>query len=175
MNTGQMMLTIGAFFLLAVVILTVNRGLLTNNSVMIDNRYGILGVSLANSMMERATSKAFDEQSDTLGLTSTNSLTVVSSLGLDADETKNNPDSFDDFDDFNCYKTAPKSDTLLLEGTDKEVIFDTFCQVDYVEASNPEKISTNRTWHKRLIVSVTSTGLQDTIRLSTVYSYWYFR
>ncbi len=175
MNTGQMMLTVGAFFLLAVVILTVNRGLLTNNSVMIDNRYGILGVSLANSMMERATGKAFDEQSDTLGLTSVNSLTAVSSLGLDAGETIGNPDSFDDFDDFNCYKTSPKTDTLLLEGTDKQIIFKTFCQVDYVEASNPGNVSTNRTWHKRLKVTVTSTGVQDTIRLSTIYSYWYFR
>ena len=170
-----MMLTVGAFFLLAVVILTVNRGLLSNNSVMIDNRYGILGVSLANSMMERATSKAFDEQSDTLGLTSTNSLTVVNSLGLDAGETISNPDSFDDFDDFNCYKTTPKTDTLLLEGTTNKIIFKTYCQVNYVEASNPGVVSTNRTWHKRLIVSVTSTGLQDTIKLSTVYSYWYFR
>jgi hypothetical protein len=175
MNTGQMMLTVGAFFLLAVVILTVNRGLLSNNSVMIDNRYGILGVSLANSMMERATSKAFDEQSDTLGLTSINSLTAVNSLGLDAGETINNPDSFDDFDDFDCYQTTPKSDTLLLEGTDKKVIFNTYCQVDYVEASNPEKVSANRTWHKRLIVTVTSTGLEHSINLSTIYSYWYFR
>lgn len=175
MNTGQMLITIGAIFLLGSVILTVNRGLLSSNTVMIDNRYGIIAVSLATSTIERASNKAFDEQSDTLGLSSVTSLTLSGNLGLDSGESINDPDTFDDFDDFNCYRNTPKADTLVLEGTANKIIFYTNCQVDYVRADAPETISSNRTWHKRMMVKVYSPGIQDTIRLSTVYSYWYFR
>lgn len=181
MNTGQMFLTIAAIFLLGTVILTVNRGLLSSNSIMIDNRYGIICVSLATSMMERATDKAFDEKSDTLGLTMVNNLTLRQNLGLDAGESINDPDSFDDFDDYDCYRLTPRADSLELEGTDQKIAFLTYCQVDYVNESvsgnpgNPSIISMNRTWHKRMIVKVFSPGMQDTIKLSTVYSYWYFR
>ena len=175
MNTGQMLITIGAIFLLATVILTVNKGLLSSNSVMINNRYDIISASLATSMIERATSKAFDEKSDTLGLKLTTELTQSNALGLDAGESINDPNSFDDFDDYNCYKTTPKTDTLQLEGSGKQIIFYTNCQVNYVTANNPETITTGRTWHKRMIVKVYSSGIEDTVKLSTVYSYWYFR
>lgn len=175
MNTGQMMLTIGAIFLLSMVILTTNRGLITTNTTMVDNRYGILAVSLATSTIERATSKAFDQNTDTLAINTTNSLTNVSALGLDAGESRNFPDGFNDFDDYNCYKTNPKVDTLKFEGTNRKIVFNTFCRVDYVDQNNPNTISSIRTWHKRMIVSVIATGMTDTIKLSSVYSYWYFR
>ena len=126
-------------------------------------------------MIERASNKAFDEKSDTLGLKLTTELTQPNYLGLDAGESINNPDSFDDFDDFDCYRTTPKTDTLALEGTTKKIVFYTKCQVDYVKPSAPETVSSNRTWLKRMEVKVYSSGIEDTVRLSTVYSYWYFR
>lgn len=177
MNTGQMLITIGAMFLLSTVILTVNRGSLSTQTVMIDNRYGIMAVSLATSMIESATNKSFDENSDTLGLTSTNQLTLKNNLGLDAGELISSPGSFDDFDDYNCYKAVAKADTIpIVDGLEeRELIFNTFCEVDYVAANNPENTSALRTWHKRMRVRVFSPGLQDTIKMSTVYSYFFFR
>ena len=170
-----MLITIGAIFLLSTVILTVNRGFLSTNTTMMDNRYGIMAVSLATSTMEAATHKAFDEKSDTLGLTSTNELTQANSLGLDAGESYDNPESFDDFDDFDCYKDSVKVDKIPLEGTNQEITFNTRCWVNYVEDGNPEIVSTNRTWHKRIIVWVYSPELGDTIKMRTVYSYFYFK
>lgn len=175
MNTGQMMLTIGAVFLLSMVILTTNRGLITTNTTMVDNRYGILAVSLATSTIERATSKAFDQNTDTLAINTTNSLTNVNALGLDAGENRNFPENFNDFDDYNCYKTNPKVDSLTFEGTNRKIVFNTFCRVDYVNQNSPNTVSNQRTWHKRIIVSVIATGMTDTIKMSSVYSYWYFR
>ncbi|MCX7797192.1 MAG: hypothetical protein N2249_01035 [Melioribacter sp.] len=177
MNTGQMLLTIGAIFLLSTVILTVNRGLLTTNTTMIDNRYGIMATSLGTSMIERAISKAFDENSDTTEVTSTSQLTLPNNLGLDSGENRNDPNRFDDFDDFNCYRTVPLLDSLILDPNDltKKIFFKTFCRVDYVDQNNPNTVSTTRTWHKRIQVIVTSDAMKDTIRMSTVYSYWRFK
>ncbi|MEW6508711.1 MAG: hypothetical protein AB1432_13305 [Bacteroidota bacterium] len=175
MNTGQMLITIGAIFLLTMVILTTNRGLINTNATMIDNRYGILATSLATSMIEKATGKAFDHNSDTTAITSTNSLTNVASLGIETGENRNFPEDFNDFDDFNCYISNPKLDTVFFAGTTRRIIFSTFCRVDYVTTSNPNSATNERTWHKRMIVRVISPEMVDTIKLSTIYSYWYFR
>ncbi|MBA4405973.1 hypothetical protein C0389_01735 [bacterium] len=175
MNTGQMMITIAAFFLLSMVILTSSRGLITTNTIMVENRYGILSVSLATSTIEQATGKAFDHNTDTVAVTSINSLTNVGALGLDAGELSNDPTTFNDFDDFNAYKTVPKTDSLILEGTDKKMIFNTYASVDYVNPDNPNNVSASRTWCKRISVKVVSPGINDTIKMSSIYSYWYFR
>ncbi|HOI28670.1 MAG TPA: hypothetical protein PLZ15_02835 [Melioribacteraceae bacterium] len=175
MNTGQMLITIGAVFLLSMVILTTNRGLITTNSTMIDNRYGILATSLATSTIEKATGKAFDNNTDTIAVTSLTTLTNINYLGIDAGENATNPEGFNDFDDYNCYRTNPKLDTLAFEGTNRRIVFRTFCRVDYVSLNNPNSAYNQRTWHKRLIVRVISPEMTDTIKLSTIYSYWYFR
>lgn len=175
MNTGQMLITIGAIFLLSMVILTTNRGLITTNSTMIDNRYGILGTSLATSIIEKATGKAFDHNTDTIAVNSLTILTNINAIGLETGENRNYPDNFNDFDDFNCYRTIPKVDTVFFEGTNRRIIFNTFCRVDYVALNNINNVSTQRTWHKRMMVKVVSPGMGDTIRMSTIYSYWYFR
>lgn len=177
MNTGQMLLTIGAIFLLSTVILTVNRGFLTTNTTMITNRYGIMASSLATSMIERAISKAFDENTDTTEVTSTSQLTLPQNLGLDAGENRNDPNLLDDFDDYNCYRFLPHRDSIQIDPMDptKKLYFDTFCRVDYVSDSNPNNVSSTRTWHKRMQVIVTSSAMEDTIRMSTIYSYWNFK
>ncbi len=175
MNTGQMLITIGAVFLLSMVILTTNRGLITTNSTMIDNRYGILAASLATSTVEKATGKAFDHNTDTIAVTSLTSLTNINSLGIETGEFSSNPDEFNDFDDYNCFRTTPKLDTLAFEGTNRRIVFQTFCRVDYVSLNNPNSTYNQRTWHKRLIVRVITPEMTDTVKLSTIYSYWYFR
>ncbi len=177
MNTGQMLLTIGAIFLLSTVILNVNRGLLTTNTTMISNRYGIMATSLATSMIERAISKAFDEKTDTTEVTSLNQLTLPQNLGLDAVESRVDPNILDDFDDFNCYRFIPQRDSLILDVNDptKKIYFNIYCMVDYVNQDNPDIISSQRTWHKKLRVMVTSEAMEDTIIMSTVYSYWRFK
>lgn len=175
MNTGQMLITIGAIFLLTMVILTTNRGLVTTNATMIDNRYGILATSLATSMIEKATGKAFDHNTDTTAINDVNLLTNVSALGIETGESRNSPEDFNDFDDYNCFITNPKLDTVAFEGTNRKIIFKTFCRVDYIRTSNPNSAWNQKTWHKRMIVRVISPEMTDTIKLSTIYSYWYFR
>ena len=181
MGTGQMMMTILGMVLLSVVILTMNRGFYNTNTTMAYSRYNILGISVANSIIEDATGQRFDEIT-TGAQTSTSVLTASTSLGIESGESGTNPKTFDDFDDYNVYKTNPRYDTILVTGTTKKIIFSSICKVDYVTASNPSTTTTTKTWHKRLRLWVycpelrdPKTLVTDTIKLSTVFSYWYFR
>ncbi len=173
MNTGQTMLTIVAMILLSTVILTVNRGFLTTDTTMNENRIDILGVSLSNSIIEDATSLSFDESTVSASLTNTNSLTAPTALGIETGESASNPKSFDDFDDYNCYRNSPKLDTINVPGSKALILFRTYCRVDYVSQNNPDNISTTKTFHKKLSIKLFSPGMTDTIKLSTIYSYWY--
>ena len=186
MGAGQIMLTIAAVLLLSTTILTVNRGLMNTSSVLSSSRYDIMAVSLGNSILEDASSLAFDEKTTSAALTDSTQLTAPSSLGIDAGESNLTPAAFDDFDGYNVYNTSisgrtPKADTIIVEGVaNKKIIFKTICKVDYVSTSNPGSTSSVRTWSKRLKLLIYSddvldpaTSKTDTVKLSTVFSYWY--
>jgi hypothetical protein len=177
MNTGQMMLTILAMVLLSSVILTVNRGFLTTNSTMENNRVDILAISLANSIIEHASSLSYDEKTVGAAITKTISLTPYTSLNLESPEKRDSTNTFDDFDDYNCYRTNPKVDSIEVPGTSplKKFYFKSYCSVDYVDSTNPDVVSTSQTWNKKLTVRIFSPNMADTIRLSTVYCYWRYQ
>ena len=168
MNTGQMLITVGAMVLLTLVILRVNRGFLTTNTSMMETKFDVLAVSLGTSIIEEANGKAFDQNTDTTSVTSTASL---SSIGPDGSEVYPNFNDFDDYDGLVKIVKYDSSDTTF-----KSADFKIKCKVGYINPSNPEVLMTSpKTWHKRLNVEVTSNSMVDTIRLSTVYSYFYFR
>lgn len=164
MNSGQLFLTIGGMFLLSLLVLRMNTTFLSTGEVMYNTKYGVLAVSLGTSMIEEANSKSFDCNTDTNSVSSLSSITAPSSLGPDSGESFSN---FNDFDDFNNYQ---KTDTTM-PGT----VFNIKCQVGYVDTLNPDVFINQKTWHKRILVTVTSPSMQDTVRLSSVFSYWFFR
>jgi hypothetical protein len=167
MNTGQMLITIAALMLLSLVILRVNNSFFSTSSVMLDTKFGVLAVSLATSIIEEANSKAFDKETDTTSVSYTSSLTSVSTLGPETGEVHPN---FNDFDDFNGYSRSTIGDTTF-----QSAVFNASCMVRYTTPSAPNLNSTTQTWHKKITVTVTSPSMADTIRLSSIFSYWYFR
>lgn len=169
-------MTIGAMFLLAVTVLNVNKNFNTTTEILNDSKIRILAVSVATSMLEEASSKSFDEQTDTAAVASISSLTAVSSLGLDGSENSSNHRTLNDFDDYNAYKTTPILDSISILKDCPKIVFKIFCKVDYVSSSSPSVVSTTRTWHKKMQIKVTSSAMgTDTIKMNTIYSYWYFR
>jgi len=175
MNTGQLLLTIGAMFILSLVILRVNNNFLTTNDVMLNSKIGITAVSLGTSIIEEASSKSFDEvTADTTILSlGTNDLTLPKSLGKDGAEVYPYFNDFDDFNDLNITETIPYT-----------AEYNITCKVYYVDfnPSSPssDKIipSSNKTWFKKLEVNVTSRSMQrldgtpDTLKFYSVFSYW---
>lgn len=166
MNTGQMLMTLGAMLLLSVIMLRVNTANLTNETIRDEAQYGVLANSIATSIIEEAQSKAFDEKTDTMNVNALTQLTSV--LGPETGETES---TFDDFDDYNNFT---KHDSTMPSTT-----FDISCQVVYVEPGNIEGSTTSRTWNKKIIVTITRPVSADSselaLRTSSIFSYWYFR
>jgi len=166
MNTGQSLFSIGALLILSLTILKMNNFILANDTVMMDSKLGILGVSLATSLIEEASKKAFDANTVSNEVTACSLLTNYP-LGRGVGEIEDSSLTFNDFDDYEGYESQynnlPSAKYVLK------------CTVYYVSPTSPETKVSYRTWHKKMDVSVTSESMKDTIRMSTIYSYWHFR
>lgn len=166
MNTGQMILTAGAMMLLSILVLRVGSSSLVTQDSIQNSKFGLLAISLASSLLEQATQKAFDEATREDFVTSLNSLNLQSNFGggKDAGEHKDSLHTYDDFDDFHNYTNV--------DSTMPSALFEINCTVNYVNPNISGFISTDRTWHKMMTVKVTSPSMKDTVTLNKVFSYW---
>jgi hypothetical protein len=163
MNTGQSMLAIGAMILLSTLVLRVNNNILSTNEVMDQSKFGILATSLATSIIEEASNKAFDEVTDGNPIIDSTLLTLPGNLNNETEEYED----FNDFDDFNGYTR----DVTNLPSA----AFHISCVVNYVNPPNIKNACLTQTWHKKITVTVSSASSNDTVRLSSIYSYWFFQ
>ena len=166
MNTGQMMLTLGALILLSLLTLRVNSSQLSTQDTMQNSKFGVLAVSVASSIIEEASEKTFDEKTDSNFVSSVSGLTNRSSFGTDSGENADSSNTFNDFDDFDGYS--------ITDSTMPSAIFNVSCIVNYIDPDLEAFITTSRTWHKQLIVKVTSPSMVDTIQMTKIFSYWKF-
>lgn len=160
MNLGQSLFSIGALLILSLSVLRINNNILTTDEAVMDSKIGILATSIGTSLIEEASKLAFDEKTKTDPVNSLSLLTPSISLGQET------PNVFDDFDDFNNYT---EEDTIYT------IPFHTKCIVTYVDPSDPDGSTSNKTWHKKLTIKISTDFSRDTLELSTIYSYWYFR
>lgn len=169
MNTGQMMITMGAMMLLSFLVLRFNSIQLTSAQASYNSKFGIVATSLATSMLEEAKDHVFDEVvlDTTKQIASASELSTT--LGPDAGEVYPN---FDDFDDYNglFYR-----DSLSLKNpqTGQPTSFDIRAKVEYVTETSPDVKAAGKTYHKKMTVSVISSAMIDTVKLSTIFSYWH--
>ncbi|MCB0731321.1 MAG: hypothetical protein KDC88_09830 [Ignavibacteriae bacterium] len=170
MNSGQSFLSLGAMTLVALIILQVNTGFVMTSSTLLDNKLTILAVSLASSVIEEASGKSFDANTIADAVSNTTDLTYPGSLGPNSSESYPNFNDFDDFNNLEFTSTALSS-----------AEFNIRTKVCYVQTNNPDIVSSIPTWHKKITVYVTSNslvnaeGVQDTVEMSSVFSYWHFR
>jgi hypothetical protein len=185
MNTGQTLLTICAMVLLGVTVLTVNRNSLNNGTILRQTELGIYAVSLATSYIQRASGMDFDERSAS-GLIFISApmpqpptipageLTSPDSLGPDKNETKNFDNTYDDFDDYNTFV----KDTVISDVD----IFHVTASVYYIDQATLNKVTTYRTWMKRMDIGLNNsinrnvyqggTVGTDTIKMSYIMAYY---
>lgn len=163
MNTGQMLLTIGAMILLSTLILRVNNNFSSNTSTVYDSKFAILGTSIGASVIEEAMGKAFDEGTADSSATGLTDFTAPHKLGPETGEVYPN---FNDFDDYNGY--------IKIDSTMPSAVFKISCVVSYIDPNTPDVTSSSATWTKKISVIVTSISMKDTVRLSSLFSYWYF-
>lgn len=164
MNTGQSLITIAAMMLLSILVLRINNTILNTGRIVQGTRFGLLATSMATSMMEEISSKSFDEYTTNNNATSLSQLTSPSKLGPESGDVYPN---YDDVDDYNGYSRV--------DSTMPSAIFKISCVVYYVASTTPDVISNTATWNKKITVTVSSVSMPDTVRMATVFSYWYFR
>jgi hypothetical protein len=172
MGLGQTMMSVLAMGMLATILLTVNTNSGDSNQAVQMSQYRIMAASLATSTLERATGLAFDENTVASDIPGTSSLTPANALGVESTEVDSVENSFDDFDDYAHFHKMVKGDTVFFRSAD----FYVWSWVDYVTVSGDSVAhSTSATYNKRIMVFVTSPYMNDTLKYSTLYSYWYFR
>ena len=165
MGTGQTLLTIMAMLMLSRMALSINNSNAQSGSSVEMSAYRITAASLGESMIEQATGLAFDELSDTVGISNPTSFTAANKLGPESGEKY---PAYDDCDDFNGLH---KIDSLT-----GSAVFTTDVKVEYVSLSgNTITVSSSQTYNKRITVKVSSPFLPDTLVFQNIFSYWFFR
>lgn len=165
MNTGQTMLTLLAMMMLTLLSVRINSAILQTQISMQNSKFGLAAISLTTSIIENANKLSFDEVTIDNALVNTSTLTRVNALGKDAGETT--PSQYDDFDDYDDYQYDERSLA--------SAYYHISCNVTYINPLTPNVDSNSPTFHKKLTVSVSSVSMIDTVKISTAFSYWYFR
>lgn len=184
MTTGQTLITIAALALLSLAVLNINRGLSSHDVSLAQNRYKLEALSIATSYIQQATQYYFDEavaDSNNTEKTDPATFTDPSQLGLEPSDSTVFGVEINDFDDYNSI--------VRIDTGRSGVVYKIMFKVEYVDLAPNGKIVpvSDKTFHKRMTIMVTdiyeppliyretSTGrIRDTVKISSVYSYWFF-
>jgi hypothetical protein len=161
MGSGHQMLTIAGIFLLSFLILTVNKNNSERSSSLYKSGSVIDANGVAQSIIDEIQCKAFDENTITKSVWSSDSLTIPNSLGPESGETLNT--QFDDVDDYNNYST------VITVGNYGD--FNIHTSIKYVMNMSPDNLSNSQTYSKRIEVAVTNFSYPDTLKYYHVISY----
>jgi hypothetical protein len=164
MSGSQMILVIGGLILFSILVINVNSSVTNMQSQTNSSEYFSEAADLAQNMINRISSKAFDQHtlSDSI-VTDVSTLTPAASLGPESGETLS---TYNDVDDFNNYT---ETDTTTVAG-----IFHLKVKVNYVSDNNFNTVLYTQSLTKRIQVAVTSPYMldnrvdnqQDTLKLN---------
>ena len=161
MGSGHQMLTIAGIFLLSFLLVTVNKNNSERSSTLYKSGSVIDANGVAQSIIDEIQCKAFDENTITKSVWSSDSLTTPNSLGPESGETQNI--QFDDVDDYNNYST------VITVGNYGD--FSIHTSIKYVMNMSPDNLSNSQTYSKRIEVAVTNFSYPDTLKYYHVISY----
>ena len=173
---GNYLMVFGALIIFTVFSLLANKSVINNKQVAMQSNFIITATSLAQSVIEEAKIKAFDEKTKADTVTLVTSLSTT--LGPDAGETlSTSPDvmdavknsfqsafKYDDVDDYNGYRRIVNTN---LSGIDSIKV-----QVCYVNVTPPYDSTGSRTWCKKMIVTVTNPFISIPVVQSYIFSYY---
>jgi hypothetical protein len=168
MNSGQMMLVVGAFTMLSILALSFNRTMFNSMTLGLEMEATLNAISIASSMVDEIMSKDFDEEvTDGRRAYEFADVTLAANLGFDTGETITGVDSsytvgstftdfaskltFDDIDDYHEYERQVRDPRLG--------IFTVVDSITYCDETTPSTILTSRTFFKQVTVAVSHPNL----------------
>ncbi len=176
MNTGQMLLVLGALMLLSLVALTINNMIVNKTSSMLEMEAHLDAASLGQSMLDEILSQPFDQTvANGAKVFDSTGFTVTASFGPDGTEGSNvtlpeSPDTahpfkslkyYNDVDDYSGYKRLAYTNSM---GT-----FSIIDTVYYVSETNPSLKSTPSTFFKKVVVTIRHRNMYPS---SVPYDQW---
>lgn len=161
MSSTQQFLVIGGLVLLSLLALNFYRASDIQYNMKYENEATITATSIAQSTFEEISTKAFDEVTTDWKTDSQDSLTLAASFGPDSAETTRT--LFDDIDDYNGYYFVDSSMSLGK--------FNVSIIINYVVPSNPNTVSSTRTFTKKATIFVNNSYLKNQLQYIYAYSY----
>jgi hypothetical protein len=158
---GQTLLVAGAMVLLSLVVLQANGLILSKYSETYDMQATLEAVSLAETKLDDATRKAFDENSIAKKIYNAADFTPPAHLGPDAGETGVN--FYDDIDDYNGTSVTFATPTV----DSYTVVY----KMEYVSVANPDVVSASSTFFKRITVTITNPTMSHPVVSSRIVVY----
>lgn len=161
MGRSELLLVLGALILFGLTRLSTNRYMVDQNESIIQREYEFYAISLAQSFIEEGKTKAYDVAVINASPPVPSGFTGNGGLGPAAGEFYPN---FNDIDDYNG---------LSLTDSTSRGNFDIDIIVGYIKEATPEIIEVNqKTFHKKMIVTVTNPFLIQPVQLDFIFSYF---
>lgn len=176
MNTGQVMFILGAFAMLSMLALNVNRTMFGSLILGLEMEATLNALSIGQSMLDEIVQKNFDEKTINKVAYGTSEITAPGSLGPESGEAISGYDSaytsggafydyksrtqFDDVDDYKGYMRKVW-DSRLGYFTVRDSIL-------YASESDPNATSSSATFYKRIVVVVEHPNLPRAADTGTV-------
>jgi len=158
MGQRELLLVLGALILFGLTMLSTNRYVIDQNESVIQREFEFYSISLAQTFIEEAKTKAFDEKVINGTVNNPGQLTLWNLLGPEGETHPN----FDDVDDYNGLTLTDST------GSDE---FDVSIEVGYIDETDPETIVNNRHYYKRMNVTISNPFLIQPLVLGFVYAY----
>jgi hypothetical protein len=153
-NSGQMLLVLGALLLFSLIMPALNGTMLYNDRSMTVSKVQVNAMAIAQKFLSEAATKEFDQNAFQGGHIWYTSFTPPGSLGAETGEVYPN---YNDVDDYNSLS--------LIDSTSMpSVRFTITGNVTYVDANNPgQPYAIQQTYVKRVRITVSSTFLVNPV------------
>ncbi|MFA4838860.1 MAG: hypothetical protein WC703_05235 [Candidatus Neomarinimicrobiota bacterium] len=159
---AELLILLGAIAIFGRYTLTINSARYNNDFQIIACESQTMASSLADAVIESATTKEFDEATVSAILSGgLSSLSEPTALGAESGEVYPN---FDDIDDFNGFSM---SDTTV-----NGIQFEISANVGYVNENDLVNFQSDQTYMKRLNVTVSSEHIPEPVTISRIFSYY---
>lgn len=167
------LLTLGALILIGMFMLSANSLMSDNTMAAQQNELLLTSISMAQSLIDEAKTKAFDQKSVAVAIIVPDSLSAT--LGRDGGaEAIALPDTlsptgyqsslhFNDVDDYNGYSRTirtPRAEGYIVSAT-----------VHYANESAPDSLSASRTFCKTMVVTVSNSMMAGPVTLHYAFVY----
>jgi len=165
MGEREMILVLGAMLFFTMTSLSVNRFCLDNSEVMMQSEFNYYAVSLAQGIIEEVKTREFDS-AIVFGTAHTLPYDFTYPCGPRNDEHYPNYNDVDDYHGLNL--------NIQADVNGPRVNYNVRVQVGYVSETNLNSFVYHKTFHKKMIVTVTSDYISAPVILNHVYSYFEF-